>query len=315
MNTRTGVILIAIIAAMIVVALGNPFYTVNEWEQVVITQFGKPIGDAVREPGLHLKMPFIHKINPFERRWLEWDGDADQVPTRDKKFIWVDAYARWRISDPLLFFQSVQHERRAQTRLDDILDGATRKAIANWDLIEVVRSSNRALEDAPEITDVETESWVREISHGRHKITRDILDQASKTATNYGIELVDVRIKRINYVETVREKVYDRMISERKRIAQKSRSEGEGRAAEIRGQKERELKRITSEAYRTAQEVRGRADAKATRIYAEAYGKAPDFYAFMQTLESYQESIDEKTWLVLSTDGDFYRYLKNADIK
>jgi membrane protease subunit HflC len=311
---RARLIGIGIAVVLILAVLGGAFYTVNETQQVVITQFGKPIGGPIATPGLHVKIPFIQKANHFERRWLEWDGDANQVPTKDKKFIWVDAYARWRIHDPLLYFQSVRDERGAQTRLDDILDGATRKAIANWDLIEAVRSHNRELEDLPEITDVETETWVSEIDQGRHEITRDILGQASSVAENYGIALADVRIKRINYVQDVLEKVYDRMISERKRIAEKSRSEGQGRAAEIRGQKERELKRITSEAYRRAQEIQGRADSEATRIYADAYGRAPQFYSFLQTLKSYETSIDEKTWLVLSTDGDFYRYLKNADV-
>lgn len=311
---RARLIMLGVVVAFVVAVLGGAFYSVQETEQIVITQFGKPIGAPIDTPGLHVKVPFIQKANRFERRWLEWDGDANQVPTKDKKFIWVDAYARWRVADPLLFFQSVRDERGAQTRLDDILDGATRKAIANWDLIEVVRSESRGLDDDPEITDVETESWVQTIAHGRHEITRDILAQASGTVSNLGIELVDVRIKRINYVQDVLVKVYERMISERKRIAEKSRSEGQGRAAEIRGGKERELKRITSEAYKTAQEIRGRADAEATRIYAEAYGRAPEFYSFLQTLKSYEKSIDDKTWLVLSTDGDFYRYLKDANI-
>ncbi len=312
MNPR--VVVIAVLAVLVLLILGGAFYAVQETEQVIITQFGKPIGNPIDSPGLHLKVPFIQKVNRFERRWLEWDGDANQVPTKDKKFIWVDAYARWRIADPLLFFQSVRDERGAQTRLDDILDGATRKSIANRDLIEVVRSRSRTLDDDPGITEVENESWVNTIAHGRHEITRDILGQASVTARNFGIELVDVRIKRINYVQDVLVKVYERMISERKRIAEKSRSEGQGRAAEIRGGKERELKRITSEAYKAAQEIRGRADAEATRIYAEAYGRAPEFYAFLETLKSYETSIDDKTWLVLSTDGDFYRYLKDANI-
>ena len=310
---RLRLVAIGAAIALLLVVLGGPLYVVNETQQVVITQFGKPVGAPVARPGLHAKVPFVQKAHWFERRWLEWDGDANQVPTKDKKFIWVDTYARWRIHDPLLFFQSVRDERGAQTRLDDILDGATRKSIASWDLIEVVRSRSRRLDVSLEISDVESESWVAEISEGRHQITRDILNQASEVAKSYGIELVVVRIKRINYVQDVLEKVYDRMISERRRIAEKSRSEGEGRAAEIRGQRERELKRITSEAYRSAQEIRGRADAEATRIYADAYGRAPDFYAFLQTLESYRGSIDEKTWLVLTTDGDYYRYLKDAD--
>jgi membrane protease subunit HflC len=312
---RAGLAIVGAIVLLVILVIGGTFYTVSETEQVIITQFGKPIGDPVNQAGLHVKVPFIQKANVFERRWLEWDGDANQVPTRDKKFIWVDAYARWRIDDPLLFFQSVRDERGAQTRLDDILDGATRKAIAQWELIEIVRSTSRQLDRSEEATGGEEaeEGWIEQIRQGRHEITRQILVQASQGALNFGIELVDVRIKRINYVQDVLQKVYERMISERKRIAEKSRSEGEGRAAEIRGQKERELQRIRSEAYEDAQEIIGRADAEATRIYAEAYGRDPDFYAFLQTLESYEQTIDKDTWLLLSTDSDFFRYLKDIE--
>jgi len=310
-------LIIALVAGfLILLVVRGTFYTVNEAQQVVVTQLGRPIDKPVGTPGLHMKVPFIEKANYFERRWLEWDGDSNQIPTRDKKFIWVDVYARWRIADPLLYFQSVRDERGAQTRLDDILDGATRKSIAQWDLIEVVRTTSRPLSEVSESADADAdvESWVEQIAEGRYKITRDILSQASPVAETYGIELVDVRVKRINYVQEVLDKVYERMISERRRIAERSRSEGEGRAAEIRGQKERELNRITSEAYKRAQEIRGRADAEATRVYADAYGRGPEFYSFMQTLATYETTVDEKTWLVLSTDGDFYRYLKNAGI-
>lgn len=310
---KAGFIVVGVLILLIVLGVGGTLYTVSETEQVILTQFGKPVGKPVSDAGLHFKVPFIQKANYFERRWLEWDGDANQVPTRDKKFIWVDAYARWRVEDPLLYFQSVRDERGAQTRLDDILDGATRKSIAQWDLIEIVRSTSREL-DRSVGSDVgdEGDSWITNIKQGRHEITREILAQASGVARNYGIELVDVRIKRVNYVDEVLKKVYERMISERRRIAEKSLSEGEGRAAEIRGQKERELKRVRSGAYREAQEIIGRADAEATRIYAETYGRAPEFYAFLETLESYEATIDKNTWLVLSTDSEFFSYLKNT---
>jgi membrane protease subunit HflC len=313
---RAGVAILGAIVLLVVLLVGGTFYTVSETEQVILTQFGTPIGTPVTQAGLHFKVPFIQKANYFERRWLEWDGDANQVPTRDKKFIWVDAYARWRVEDPLLYFQSVRDERGAQTRLDDILDGATRKSIARWDLIEIVRSTSRELDRTvgPEVGD-EGDSWVTEIEQGRHEITRQILAQASVVAKNYGIELVDVRIKRVNYVEDVLQKVYERMISERRRIAEKSRSEGEGRAADIRGQQESDLKRVRSGAYREAQEIIGKADAEATRIYAETYSRAPEFYAFQQTLESYEATIDKETWLVLSTDSEFFRYLKSTSEK
>lgn len=313
---KAGLVAVLVLVLVVILVIGGTFYTVSETEQVIITQFGKPIGDPVTKAGLHLKVPFIQKANYFESRWLEWDGDANQVPTRDKKFIWVDAYARWRIEDPLLYFQSVRDERGAQTRLDDILDGATRKSIAQWDLLEIVRSTSRTLERADDAgIDEDDQSWVETIQQGRHEITREILNQARVVAKNYGIELVDVRIKRVNYVQEVLQKVYERMISERMRIAAKSRSEGQGRAAEIRGRKERELKRVRSEAYRTAQEIIGRADAEATRIYAEAYGRDEEFYAFLQTLKTYETTIDKETWLLLSTDSDFFQYLKSVDGK
>jgi membrane protease subunit HflC len=313
---KAGVIAILVVILAVVLVVGGTIYTVRETEQVILTQFGKPVGDPVTNSGLHIKVPFIQKANYFESRWLEWDGDANQVPTRDKKFIWVDAYARWRIDDPLLYFQSVRDERGAQTRLDDILDGATRKSIAQWDLLEIVRSTSRTLDRVEGAgIDEDDQSWVENIEQGRHEITREILKQAQVVAKNYGIELVDVRIKRVNYVQEVLQKVYERMISERKRIADKSRSEGQGRAAEIRGQKERELKRVNSEAYRTAQEIIGRADAEATRIYAEAYGRDQEFYSFLQTLKTYESTIDKETWLLLSTDSDFFHYLKSADGK
>ncbi|MFH1278249.1 MAG: protease modulator HflC [Candidatus Eisenbacteria bacterium] len=300
--------LVAMVLLLLVISSG--LYVVNETEQVIITQFGKPVGAAISEAGLHFKTPFVQKANRFEKRWLEWDGSPNQIPTSDKKYIWVDTYARWRISDPLLFFQSVRDERGAQSRLDDILDGETRNAVANYPLIEVVRASNREMQREIDTETVGEDRVDVRINVGRERISRMVLEKASAITFGYGIELVDVRIKRINYVENVRKKVYDRMISERLRIAEKSRSEGRGQSAEIRGEKEKELKKILSEAYRQAEEVRGKADAEATAIYAAAYNKDPDFYSFLATLESYMTTLDEKSWLITGTDTEFFRYLK-----
>ncbi len=307
MNTK------AIIAGLIVfgvlIVSSSMFYIVDETEQVIITQFGDPVGDAITDPGLHWKVPFIQKANYFDRRFLEWDGLANQVPTRDKRFIWVDTYARWRISDPLLFFQRVTDERGAQTRLDDILDGETRNAVARHDLVEVVRTSNRD----PETVQVDIDSAdavLAQIQVGRSAITEEIHEAAQRRATDLGIEILDLRFKRINYVDEVRRDVFNRMIAERNRIAERYRSEGEGESARIDGERERELQRIQSEAYRTAQEISGVADAEATRIYAEAYNLDPEFYAFLKSMETYEVTADESTIMILTTDSDLLRFLK-----
>lgn len=299
------------IALGILLVLKGGFYTVAESEQVIITQFGKPIGDPVSAPGLKFKIPFIQKVNRFDKRFLEWDGDANQLPTRDKRFIWVDTYARWRITDPLLFFQRLRDERGAQTRLDDILDGETRNAIANHNLVELIRTSNRT----PEVgeTDARDESKLDEIYFGRNVIREEVLKAAQTRTSDLGIEILDVQFKRINYVEEVRRKVYERMIAERRRIADRFRSEGEGEASRILGEKQRELQSIQSAAYRVAREIRGDADARATEIYAAAYDRSPDtrsFYQFIKTMEIYRNTLDSGTQLILSTDGEFYRYLK-----
>ena len=301
-------------AVVVVVALSvsGTFYVVAETEQVIITMFGKPVGEAVSAPGLHLKIPVLQKANFFDKRFLEWDGDANQIPTRDKKFIWVDTYARWRITDPLLFFQRLRDETGAQSRLDDILDGETRDAVAKQDLVEIVRSTNRDFLRSDDWVEGEEAEIFFQIEVGREKITREILANASKRTLELGIELVDLRLKRVNYVEEVRKKVYERMVSERRRVAEKYRSEGQGESARIRGQKERELKGITSEAYRQAQEIVGKADAEATRIYAEAYNQDPDLYRFMKTLETYRTTMNEKSWMILTTDGEFFEYLKGV---
>ena len=302
----------AVIVFILFIFLTDTFYVVTETNQVIITQFGQPRGGTIDSPGLHVKLPFIQKANFFEKRWLEWDGDANQIPTKDKKFIWIDTYARWRISDPLVFFQRVRDERGAQTRLDDIIDGETRNAIANFDLIEIVRSTNREFELSEEISILETGTAIPEIETGREGIATIILEKASDITPEFGVELKDVRIKRVNYVDEVQRKVFDRMIAERQRIASKYRSEGDGESAKIRGQKERELKGITSEAYRQAQEIKGRADAEATRIYARAYNADPEFYSFMKTLETYRTTIDENTSLLLTTDSEYFKYLKKG---
>jgi len=305
-----------IIAAVIVlwVVVTNTFYIVEEQEQAIITQFGKPVGDPVSTPGLKLKAPFIQKIHRFDRRFLEWDGDANQLPTRDKRFIWVDTYARWRISDPLLYFQRLRDERGAQTRLDDIIDGETRNAIANHDLVELIRNTNRQPE-VPEGLSQDEATTLVEIQSGRSALQQIILSSSQGRVTDLGIEILDVRFKRINYVEDVRRKVYERMIAERRRIADRFRSEGEGEASRIRGEKERDLKQIQSEAYREAQTLIGDADAEATRIFASAYDRSADsrsFYTFLKSMETLESTVDEKTRLILSTDGEFYRYLKSS---
>ncbi len=289
---------------------GCAVYTLDETEQAIITRFGEPRGQPITEPGLHFKVPFADRINRFEKRWLEWSGDPNQIPTRDKKYIWVDTFARWRISDPLRFFQRMRDERTAQSRLNDIIDGETRNTIARYDLIEAVRASNRAFEDE-ESAELGVGTGDR-VTLGRDKLTRQILERASAVVSEFGVELVDVQIKRINYVDEVQVKVFDRMISERKRIAERSRSEGAGRSAEIRGEKERELKSIGSEAYRKAEELRGKGDAEAARIYAEAFGQDPEFYSFVRSLEAYRSSIDRQTSIFLGTDADFLKYLRTA---
>jgi membrane protease subunit HflC len=303
---------ILIIGAVLVVliVIFDSVYIVSETNQVIVTQFGEPMGGAVTKPGVHLKTPFVQRANYFEKRWLEWEGDANQIPTKDKKYIWVETYCRWRISDPLRFFQRVQDERGAHSRLDDIVDGEARNAIANYDLIEIVRSSNREFERSAELALLDTTG--SKIEFGRDKIAKIILEKAEKITPEFGVEIKDVQIKRVNYVEEVQKKVFDRMIAERQRIASKYRSEGDGKSAEIRGQKEKELKRIQSEAYRKAQEIMGKADAEATRIYALAYNLDPELYQFLKTMEAYRTSLAKDTWLVLSTDSEFLKYLKNS---
>ena len=297
-----------VVAIGLLVVLGQTAYTVSETEQVILTQFGDPVGDPVVTPGLHFKVPFVQRTNVFDKRFLEWDGSPNQVPTRDKRFIWVDTYARWRITDPLLFFQRLRDERGAQSRLDDILDGETRNAVARHDLIELVRSTNRNAEDVP--IESEEEAVILEmIEKGRQKITREILETAAGRTADLGIELLDLRLKRINYVEEVQQDVFARMIAERQRIAEQFRSEGQGESARIHGERERELAQIQSEAYRQAEELRGQADAEASRIYADAYNRDADFYAFTKSLETYEQTMDASTLFILGTDSELLRFL------
>lgn len=300
------------IAAAAIIVLYLSAYVVDETQQVVITQFGEVMGEPVTEPGLRFKIPFLQKATYFPKNLQDWDGVPGQVPTLEKTYIWVDTFARWRIVKPVLFFQTVTDLNQALNRLDEIIDPAVRNAITSYRLIETVRKSNRpldTLEDADEEAAQDLASNYA-ISTGREKITREILAKAQPKLTEFGIELVDVKIKRINYVEQVQTSVYGRMIAERKQIAEKYRSEGQGEARKILGDKERDLKEIKSEAYKKAQEIKGKADAEATRIYAEAFGVDPEFYSFTKTLEAYTETMDDSSSLVLSTDSEFFKYLK-----
>lgn len=305
-------IVIVVLVLVVGVFASGAVYIIDESKQVVVTQFGDPVGDPITKSGLNFKLPFIQQAHYFEKRLLEWDGDPNQIPTRDKKYIWIDTTARWRIVDALTFLQSVNNETGAQARLDDIVNSATRDVITKHLLVETVRNSNRIPDQKEEMGDdiIVTEEAIERIDVGRKALAGLILIRAKKLAPQYGIELVDVRIKRINYVEAVKRKVYERMIAERKRAAEKYRSEGQGKKAEIDGQRAKELQLITSEAYRKAQILMGKADAEAIKIYAEAYGKDPEFYYFLKTLETYEETIDDKTTIILTTDSEYYKYLK-----
>jgi membrane protease subunit HflC len=305
-------VIAAIVALVLLVVVFSSFFVVHETEQVIITQFGKPVGKPIMTPGLKMKVPFVQTVHAFERRFLEWDGDPNQIPTKDKRFIWVDAYARWRITDPLLFFQRLRDERGAHSRLDDILDGETRNTIAKHVLIDLVRSTNRPFVVAEDVADLSPPEDAERVEFGREKLAREVLANARQRADDLGIEILDFRFKRVNYVDEVRQEVYARMISERKRIAEQYRSEGEGEAARIAGEKERELRIVESEAYRQAQEIRGKADAAAADIYAAAYNRDPEFYRFLKSMGTLKESLDEDTVLVLSTNGELLRYVNSS---
>ncbi|MFQ5583548.1 MAG: protease modulator HflC [Calditrichia bacterium] len=309
---QVKLIISGVIFLIVIIGIVSAAYIVNEKEQVIITRLGKPVRKPINKPGIHFKIPILETANFFDKRFLEWDGDPNQIPTKDKRFIWVDTYARWRISDPLLFFQRVRDERGAQSRLDDILDGETRNAIAKHKLVEIIRNSNREFQVDEELEIGEESEILIKINVGREKITRSIIEAAAPRTLELGIELLDLRFKRINYVEDVRKKIFERMISERMRIAEKFRSEGQGEASKILGDKERDLLKIRSEAYKTAQEIKGKADGEAAAIYARAYNQSQDsrdFYRFIKTMETYQNTLSDKDLLILTTEGDFYRYL------
>lgn len=308
-------IILLVVLAIAAFVLSNSFYSVDETEQIIITQFGAPQGDAVTEPGLHMKVPFIQTVNRFDKRFLEWDGDRNQVPTKDKKFIFVDSYARWQITDPLQFFRRLRDERGAQSRLDDILDGETRNAVASHDLVELVRTSNREPDLEAEIFEA-IEDSLETIEVGRIAIQDIVLELANERTSDLGIEVLDFRFKRINYVEEVRRTVYDRMISERNKIADLFRSEGQGEASRIEGEKERELLEIQSEAFREAREIRGRGDAEAAAIYNNAYNRdnsTRELYDFIKAMEAYDTAFDGNTSIFLSTDSEFFKYLKGIN--
>ncbi len=321
--------ILAIAIGLVLLAVaGNAPYIVSENEQVVITQLGEPIGAPITTAGLRFKIPFIQTANYFEKRIMKWDGNPAQIPTKDKKYIWVDTTARWRIKDPMAFLKRIGSESVAQSRLDGIIDSVVRDHVSNNDLVDLVRSEGWAdakkklreagLQEGKPAQTVEgypfAESSIDEdrMTKGRETITREMLADAQRSFPDFGIELLDIRIKRINYVESVQQKVFDRMISERKRIASQYRSEGEGERAAVLGQMERELARVTSEAFKTSQELRGRADADATRIYAETFGKNADFYELNRTLEAYRNFNNPNSSIVLTTDADIFKYLKNS---
>lgn len=311
---KTRRILLISLVVISVLVLTNTIYILDETQQAIVTQFGRPVGDPRTEPGLNFKVPFLHKVQFFDKRYLEWDGNKNQVPTKDKKFIFVDTYARWEITNPLQFFIRLRDERSAQSRLDDILDGETRNAVASHDLLDIVRSTNRD----PEITEdfMEEIEVLDDISVGRASIEKIVLQKANERTADLGVRILDFKFKRMNYVDEVRDRVYDRMISERNRIADQFRSEGQGEARKIEGDKERDLAEIQSNAFREAEEIKGRADAQATDIYASAYNKnrtAVDLYKFLRTMESFEKSMDENTSIILSSDSEFFKYLKKLN--
>ena len=317
MKTRIYFIQFLILGAIAFVVLANSLYTVRETEQVILTQFNKIVGEPVTEAGLQGRVPFIQKVNRIERRILEWDGRPTDMPTKDKLYISVDTFGRWRIVDPQQYFERLKDERSAQSRLDDILGSETRNAVAKHELIELIRSTSDRTPEVDESIAQRDAAFGQlvPITKGRTLVEQEIFASAAPKLEVFGIELLDVRFKRINYNPSVRGKIYDRMISERRQIAERFRSEGRGEAARIIGSKERELKRIQSEAYRKVEEIRGEADAKATQIYADAYNQTPEsvkFYEFVKTLETYGRVIDAHSTLILSTDSDVFRLLKRG---
>lgn len=311
---KTRYILIFILAVGLFIVLFQSTFVVQEYEQVVITQFGKPVGQAIIEPGIYFKVPFIQTTNFFEKRFMEWDGDPNQVPTKDKKFIFIDSYARWQITDPLQFFKRLTNERMAQSRIDDIVDGETRNFVAKHNLEELIRTSNRTpVTDS--ISGITADSLIQ-IFVGREAIQKMILDQANRETADLGIVILDFRFKRINYVKEVQEQVYERMRTERFNIAEKFRSEGQGEASRINGDRDRELRTIQSEAFKKAEEIKGKADATAANIYASAYNQSMQariLYSFLKAMETFEKTMNEKSYVILSTDSELYKYLKSMD--
>ena len=306
MNKIIRIVLIGAVGALLI-AVWNSFFILPEGVQAVVTQFGAPVGEPAVTPGLHLKKPFVQEVAYFDKKILIWDGDPNQIPTKDKTFVFVDVTARWRISNALVFLQAVNNETRAMTILDDIIDSTVRDMVNKNNLVEIIRSSDWTPgERARGRGDEEP------ITMGRDKLSALIHKTASQATMKYGIELVDVMFKRVNYIDTVQNKVYERMISERKRIAAEKRSQGEGQKAEILGKVDRELRTVTSSARQEAEQIKGKADAEAARIYAEAYNKDPEFYAFLKTLESYEQAIGANTRLVIPADSEFYKYLNQV---
>ncbi len=294
-------------------------FSLDQAEQAVIVQLGAPVGDPITTPGLHFKKPFIQEVRRFDKRLISWDGEPNQIPTRGEQFISVDTTARWRIVDPLTFMQRVQNERGATLRLNDILDSIVRDHISASDLVDIVRSkdwniSAEDLERAQVVGEGDEEVLLQKVKTGREEIVRSILEQAQKQMPELGIELVDIRIKRVDYVEAVQQRVFERMIAERQRIAEQFRSEGQGLAAEIDGNTQRNLSEIQSEAQRQAEVIRGRADAEATRVYSEAFGADPEFFAFLRTLESYGRSLGPQSTLILGSDTDYFHYLRDHSL-
>jgi len=295
-----------------VLVIGKPFYTVDEREQAIILQFGKPVG-VETEPGLKVKVPFIQDVEFFPRNLLEWDGNQGQITTRDKTFILIDSFARWRIVDPLAYYKTVRNEVAARERLGAIVESVTYDFITSNNLIEVVRSSNRLMKAEELVAEgmLEQVAQVTDVSLGRERMAKDILSQVREKMSPFGIEVIDFRIKHVNYVEAVRKNVYERMIAERKQISQQYRSEGMGESSRIEGEQQKELRRIESEAYRMVEEIKGKADADATKIYAEAFNRDPEFYSFITTLDLYKKSMDDKTSIIMTTDSELFKYLKD----
>lgn len=309
-----------ILALVILVAMST--YTINQTEQVIITQFGKPVGDPITAPGLHFKLPFIQRVNSFDKRYLAWDGPMVEMSTKDKTYVQVDTFARWRITEPMRYYLRLRDERSAQSRLEDILGSETRTAIARHELIEVVRSDRdrQPLQDESlgSLTGTGTLGLLRPIKVGRAAIEKEVFEAAAPKLAEFGIELLDVRFKRINYNQQVLERIYQRMISERLQIAQRFRSEGEGEAARINGNKQRDIHEIESSAYKRVQEIRGEADAKASEIYAKAYAQKPEaaeFYKFIKSMETYRKIINADATLILSTDSELFALLKRIEQK